>query len=280
MDQKNMVSTDLTKIEELSGQVISTCSKGFIKKYNTAVPDVTIQSYNNVIRIAGGIVGWSDKEKFVIDPDKVVKNLTICIDLYDEAINNLRQHNYSDDVLKTFSPVLIVSSLLERHKKELILSLSHTHIFATIALLELSNFRLGCENFIGEYGEGVSEKELLNLVTAQSRLSIAQEAINKALEVAYEAKDVVRDKISTVDEITLKLQLETALYQNRKGGKTPPPHYRNNSTEIGNLIQRLENKEIKNAVFKAEIFKLTKAIPDPKTIKKWRENYRNNGYIY
>jgi hypothetical protein len=216
MEKNHMITTDLTRVKELSEKIISTCLKGFVKKYNTTVPDVTIQSYNSVMRHAGGIVGWSNEEKFIINPDKVVKNLTICIALYDKSISNLRQQGYSDDVLKTFSPVLIVSSLLIHQEKELILSLSHSHIFATIALLELSNFIIQCENLIGEYNEGASEKELLNLVSAQSRLSIAQEAINKAMEVMYKANDVVRDKISTTDEVALQLQIETSQQKNRQ----------------------------------------------------------------
>lgn len=275
-----MITTDLTRVKELSEKIISTCLKGFIKKYNTTVPDVTIQSYNSVMRHAGWIVGWSNEEKFIINPDNVVKNLTICDALYNKSISNLRQRGHSDDVLKTFSPVLIVSSLLEYQEKDLILSLSHSHIFATIALLELSNFIIQCENLIGEYNEGASEKELLNLVSAQSRLSIAQEAINKALEVMYKANDVVRDKISTTDEVALQLQIETARYKNMMGGKKPPPHYLNNRIEIGKLIQRLENKEIKNKDVKEKVFNLTKSIPDNKTITKWRKNFRNNGFIY
>lgn len=257
MSTKDMASTDLTRVEELSKKVISTCLKGFITKYNPTIPDVTIHSYNSVIRTAGGIVGWRNEEKFIIDPEKMVKNLTICIALYEKSISNLRQQGYSDGLLETFSPVLIVSSLLMQ-EKELILSLAHSHIFATIALLELSNFNLECENLIGEYSGEASEKELLSLVTAQSRLLVAQEAINKATDVMYKANDAVRDKISTVDEVTLQLQIETSQQKTRQAASKANPTPKNTIKYFFECVNSVLALDTEKQLYSKDIAKLAR----------------------
>lgn len=98
--------------------------------------------------------------------------------------------------------------------------------------------------------------------------------IEHLLEVKTEKKDIAGELNHIKNELT-RIEL-----QRKEGGKKPPQHYLNNAEEIGKLIRSVENKEITPSELQVKVYKLTKSLPDPKTIKKWREKYKESGYIY
>jgi hypothetical protein len=113
--------------------------------------------------------------------------------------------------------------------------------------------------------------------TRKKLISVSQEAID-AMKHLLEI-DGEREGISkTLLEATKRLENVTS--QRKEGGRKPPQHYRNNATKIEKLIERVENEEMTTSELKIKVFELTKTLPDPKTIKKWRDKFKKNGHIY
>jgi DNA-binding protein H-NS len=113
--------------------------------------------------------------------------------------------------------------------------------------------------------------------TNKKLVSVCKEAISAMthlIEIDGEREEVSKILLET------KKRLENVTSQRKEGGRKPPQHYRNNATKIGKLIELVENEDMTTSELKIKVFEFTKTLPDPKTIKKWREKFKKSGHIY
>jgi hypothetical protein len=206
-----MTSSNQEDIELATKKIVETCSKGIILNFSKYIPDVTIHAYNRLIYEAGFIVGWKDKDKHIIDSTPLIKNLQTADFAYNKSRTNLLNRGFTEETINRFSPVFIVSASLIETEKNMLLSLASSHIYSSIALLELSNFRELCGRLLDQYTETITEEETMGLITAHARLVVAQEAVSLAYQIMYKADDAVRSKICSIEEVTLQLEYERAL---------------------------------------------------------------------
>jgi hypothetical protein len=214
---------DKAIIESVATRISEVCSRGALIHVAENIPSYTIHAYNRVIEETGSVIGWADKENFILNFDHLSSCLEQALELFIKAKEGMLSFGLDEYVIQNMSPVLIINSLLsEKIEKSLIPSLANSHIYSAVALLELADFHEHCKPFL--YNDLFPEtiENLTKLTIAQSYLLVAQEATNKAYFIMYQANDFVRDKISTIDEVTFHLKIEERKSSEKYGGGLSP----------------------------------------------------------
>jgi len=266
---------------DLANRISVSCSKGYITKYSEHIPSVTIHAYNRLIEEAGWVVGWENQENHIIDKNPLIEKLEIAIPLFERAQIQLIQSGLTESTVNGFSPVDIVEFGLSvaGADKDLIITLANSNIYCSIALLEMTQFREMCGRLIDQQSSNTSKDELYNIVLAQSRLIAAQEAISSANQILYRADNIVRGKISSIDEVRLQLEIERRDYGLSKGGRSS--HWRGHQATIERHLRLyLQDRKFTQEDIIELLEKEIGSRPPKTTFSDWLKRYKVKQAIF
>jgi len=255
------MTTDIEKATDYyTDVVLQMCDEKYlIVNYSPIIPSVVVHSYNKVFLYASSFTGWNEKDGTKPGRPEIHDKIRIALHLFEKARNSLIENGSSEDSVNSFSPVLVLETLLQSTENYKIVSLAHSHIYGMLSIIELFNFRELAKGLIDSYNTDISPSDIERLVTAQSRLIVAQDALNKAYEIMYRVRAEVRENFNSVeiDEILLKLEKnrEDKIIAAKKS-KTPPPEGLDNALDSTfNKIISLDGDRQLSVIHVAKIIK-------------------------
>lgn len=196
-------------IGEIVNTLVATYKAGPIRNYCSLIPFESAYQYNKVLAESGWILDFHDDNSKEIDSDSLNKIVQSTIYLYEKSKNFYLSEGASEEALLCFPRDEIINHYFSNQTDD---SLNHhlkAGVLACIAWLELTNFRTACGSLIGEYSDEYDEKDMENLIWAQSRLSVALSASDQAIRLFYQFKTKAAESLGEqVDRI--KKQKSTA----------------------------------------------------------------------
>jgi len=137
------MTTDLEKATEYYTEIVlQMCDeKNIITNYSPAIPSVVIHSYNKVFLYASDFTGWNKTEDKKPPRAELASKIGLALQLFEKARNNLISSGSSEYTVNTFSPVLVLETLLQTTENYKIISLAHSHMYGMLSIIELFNFR-------------------------------------------------------------------------------------------------------------------------------------------